>query len=116
VDPRGDLVPLRVTAELPTITHSARQQTAPALGWPAAAGDAFELLWDVHAELRDTGWEPVEAAHLVPDQWVRYLPYTTLNPAQAHAAPTVLDSNQHVVVTAPTGAGNSFACRVCSAR
>jgi len=104
VGPRGDLVPLRVTAELPAI----RRQSAPALGWPAAAArDAFELLWDVHAEPQDTGWAPVDAAHLVPEQWVRYLPYATLNPAQAHAAPTVRGSGQHVVVPAPTGAGTT---------
>ncbi len=108
VGPRGDLVPLRVTAELSASTSSARSQTAAALGWPAAAArDAFEELWDVHAGPRDTGWERVDAAHLVPDQWVRYLPYPTLNPAQAHAAPLVLDSGQHVVVTAPTGAGKT---------
>lgn len=108
VGPQGDLVPLRVMAELPAITNSARSQTAAALGWPAAAArDAFEMLWDVHAEPRDTGWEAVDAAHLVPEQWVRYLPYTTLNPAQAHAAPTVLGSSRHVVVTAPTGAGKT---------
>ena len=105
---RGNLVPLRATAELPAITHSARHQSAPALGWPAAAArDAFELLWDVHAQPRDTGWEPVEAAHLVPEPWVPYLPYTTLNPAQAQAVPTVLDTRGHVVVTAPTGAGKT---------
>lgn len=108
VGPRGDLVPLRARAELPAITHSARHQIAPALGWPAAAArDAFELVWDIHAEPQDTGWEPLEAAHLVPEQWVRYLPYSTLNPAQAHAAPAVLDTGGHVVVTAPTGAGKT---------
>jgi ATP-dependent DNA helicase len=104
VGPQGALVPLRVTAELPAV----RRQSAPARGWPAAAArDAFELLWDVHVEPQDTAWAPVDTAHLVPEQWVRYLPYATLNPAQAHAAPTVLDSGQHVVVTAPTGAGKT---------
>ncbi|MGH3888793.1 MAG: DEAD/DEAH box helicase [Pseudonocardiaceae bacterium] len=106
VSPQGDLVPLRVMAELPA--NSARGQTGPALGWPAAAArDAFEMLWDVHAGPPDIGWEPVNAAHLVPDGWVRYLPYTTLNPAQAHAVPAVLGSSRHVVVTAPTGAGKT---------
>jgi ATP-dependent DNA helicase len=108
VGPQGDLVSLRVTAELPAITNSARHPAAPALGWPAvAARDAFEMLWDVHAEPQDSGWERVDAAHLVPDQWVRYLPHTTLNPAQAHAVPVVLGSSRHVVVTAPTGAGKT---------
>lgn len=51
VGPQGDLVALRVTAELPAITNAARHQSAPTLGWSAAAArDAFEKLWDVHAE------------------------------------------------------------------
>ena len=63
VGPQGAVVPLRVTVELPAI----RRQSAPALGWPAAAArDAFELLWDVHVEPQDTAWAPVDAAHLVP--------------------------------------------------
>ncbi len=108
VGPQGQLVPLRVTAELPAITNTVRHQTTPVLGWPAAAArDAFELMWDVHAEPQDFGWEPVDAAHLVPDEWGQYLPYPTLNPVQAPAVPTVLATKAHVVLTAPTGAGKT---------
>lgn len=108
VGPRGGLVPLQVRAELPAMTKPARNQNVPVLGWPAAAArDAFEMLWDVHAEPWDPDWEPVDAAHLVPEGWVRYLPYGALNPAQAHAVPVVLSTSGHVVVTAPTGAGKT---------
>ncbi len=72
----------------------------------AAARDAFELVWLAH-EPTDDDAAPVPAADLVPPEWVDYLPFPTLNPAQAHAAPAVLGGDEHLVVTAPTGAGKT---------
>lgn len=109
VGEQGQLAPLRVTAEFSANANPARQQTSPAMGLSAAAArDAFEILWDTHAQPHDTGWQPVHAAGLVPNEWLPYLPYPTLNPAQANAVPTILHSRQHVVVTAPTGAGKTM--------
>lgn len=104
----GTLAPLRAFAELTTATNPAKHRTAPATGLAAAAArDAFELMWGTHLTPGDPHWQPVPAADLVADDWLPYLPYTTFNPAQAQAAPIVLDGSGHVVVTAPTGAGKT---------
>ncbi len=103
------LAPLRVKAELPLITNSARHRSTAATGWHAAAArDAYEMLWDTYAQPPDASWAPVDAADLVPEAWLPYLPYSALNPAQAQAAPAVLGTRGHVVVTAPTGAGKTM--------
>jgi len=108
VGEHGELVPLRVMAELSAITKPVRHRTSPTLGrLAAAARDAFEMMWDTHADPHDIGWERIDAAEVVPAEWLPYLPYPTLNPAQAQAAPAVLDGRGHVVVTAPTGAGKT---------
>lgn len=109
VGERGQLGPLRATAELLAITNPAQHQVSPAMGAAAAAArDAFEMLWQTHAEPHGTAWDPVPAASLVPEEWLPYLPYQTLNPAQANAAPTVVTGRGHVVVTAPTGSGKTM--------
>ncbi|MFL6142179.1 MAG: DEAD/DEAH box helicase [Labedaea sp.] len=108
VGERGALAPLWASAELLAVTNPARHRTTPLAAWSAAAArDAFEMMWDAHAQPPDTGWEPVPAAALVPEQWLQYLPFAGFNPAQAQAAPVVLGGRQHVVVTAPTGAGKT---------
>jgi len=71
------------------------------------ARDAFEAVWDAHGPADVPEVEHVPAADLVPAKWLEYLPFPTLNPAQAHAAPAVLGSSEHLVITAPTGAGKT---------
>jgi helicase len=108
VGDHGGLVPLRATADLAVVTNAAKHRTAPATGPAAAAArDAFEMMWDTHLEPHDTSWEPVPAAGMVPEAWLPYLPHSTLNPAQAQAAPIVLGGSGHMVVTAPTGSGKT---------
>jgi helicase len=72
------------------------------------ARDAFEKIWDTHTEI-DPPESPVflPAADVVPAAWLDYLPFPQLNPAQAQAAPAVLSSPEHLVITAPTGAGKT---------
>jgi helicase len=108
VGKHGTLAPLRAIAELATTTNSAKHRTSPSTGLAAAAArDAFEIMWDTHLVPHDPHWRPVLAADHVANEWLPYLPHTTFNPAQAQAAPIVLNGDGPVVVTAPTGAGKT---------
>ncbi|WP_261340694.1 DEAD/DEAH box helicase [Lentzea guizhouensis] len=110
VDPAyGTLAPLRVTPSLTGMAGMVAEPAKPLLDAQArAARDAFELLWDLHEPVDEAAApQPVPAERLVPRDWLRFLPYATLNPAQAQACPAVVDGDRHVVVTAPTGAGKT---------
>ncbi|WP_199439941.1 DEAD/DEAH box helicase [Umezawaea beigongshangensis] len=75
----------------------------------AHARDAFEHVWAAHDPALDSPEPPrhAPAEEFVPRAWLDYLPFPTLNPAQAQAAPVVVDGDGHVVITAPTGAGKT---------
>ncbi|MBH1934143.1 DEAD/DEAH box helicase [Streptomyces sp. AV19] len=67
---------------------------------------AFEALWEAQEAGREI--PPSEEPNdLVPPSWLPFLPYPTLNPAQAQAAPHVLRRDEHTLVVAPTGAGKT---------
>jgi superfamily II DNA or RNA helicase len=73
-----------------------------------AARLAFEMLWDLHEPVNpDDVPDPVPAARFVPPDWARFLPFPVLNPAQAQAAPHLVDGDSHLLITAPTGAGKT---------
>lgn len=94
-------------------------QTTPALGHstdlPAHAEQeavdyataAFTATWDALSEPLDTNPTFTDASTLVPVHWLSYLPFPTLNPAQAQTAPVITGTDRSVVVTAPTGAGKT---------
>ncbi|KOV82478.1 DEAD/DEAH box helicase [Nocardia sp. NRRL S-836] len=105
----GSLAQLRVTPSLTGMAGLVAEPAAPLDGADArAARDAFELLWELHEPVdRTVAPQPVPAEELVPRDWLRFLPYSTLNPAQAQACPSIVDGDGHVVVTAPTGAGKT---------
>ncbi len=65
------------------------------------------MVWQTHQDDRLGVWTPVEAAEIVPAEWLPHLPHPTLNPAQAEAIPHVLRTGRHLVVAAPTGAGKT---------
>ena len=70
-----------------------------------ASTAAFSIAWDaLSAEVTQVEYE--DAAKHVPDDLAAYLPYPTVNPAQAQAAPYVM-GDKPVVVVAPTGAGKT---------
>lgn len=71
------------------------------------AKDSFALLWDDQADESEPRSRPVNTADVVPGEWLRYLPHDTLNPAQAEAAPHLLDGLEHLMVVAPTGSGKT---------
>lgn len=86
-------------------------------GHPAQiARDAFDLVWQSHTPLDNAHTEPVPVEQVVPADWVRYLPHSTVNPAQAQAIPYVLDSDDHLIVVAPTGAGKTVIGMVAALR
>ncbi|GAB2980182.1 DEAD/DEAH box helicase [Saccharothrix stipae] len=85
------------------------QRCEPVVGEGArAARLAFEVLWDLHEPV-DPGTvpDPVPVGRYVPADWARFLPFPVLNPAQAQAAPHLVDGDSHLLITAPTGAGKT---------
>lgn len=71
------------------------------------ATDAFAQAWDALSTEPDTEPRYEAASDHVPAPWLAYLPFPTLNPAQAQGASHLVDSDQSVIVTAPTGAGKT---------
>ncbi|NRQ34593.1 DEAD/DEAH box helicase [Nonomuraea sp. NN258] len=109
VGAEGETLPLSVATALTRADGTVITWGAQVLEQPAYdARDAFEKIWDSHEEpgLVDPP-RLVPAADLVPASWLSYLPFERLNPAQAQAAPVVLNSSDHLVITAPTGAGKT---------
>ncbi|MEU4443293.1 DEAD/DEAH box helicase [Actinosynnema sp. NPDC050801] len=87
----------------------APQRCEPVVGEGArAARLAFGMLWDLHEPV-DPGAvpDPVPVGRFVPADWARFLPFPVLNPAQAQAAPHLVDGDSHLLITAPTGAGKT---------
>lgn len=72
-----------------------------------AQTDAFHLAWDALSTPPDRNPVYTPATEFVPQHWVQYLPFASLNPAQAEAAPALLGTSP-VVVVAPTGAGKTL--------
>lgn len=71
-----------------------------------ASTEAFQKTWDTLGTplTAETPYTPAEG--LVPDDWIEYLPFPTLNPAQVQALPHVTGDGSAFIV-APTGAGKT---------
>jgi helicase len=90
----------------------------------AAAKDAFLLMWRDGAPVgRSAPAEATEATEaatpantLVPAELVPFLPYRTLNQAQAEVVPEILGHDQNLLVVAPTGAGKTVMGMVAALR
>lgn len=67
---------------------------------------AFQIVWDALSTPADRNPVYTPASEFIPDSWVPYLPFPTLNPAQAEAAPAILGDKPCMIV-APTGAGKT---------
>ncbi|WP_338064007.1 DEAD/DEAH box helicase [Streptomyces noursei] len=96
----------------PVRTFSAKgspMPPAPVAGPGAhAARDAFAAQWDALEDLPAADDVPyIPVTDLVPEDWAGLLPYPTFNPAQTDAVPAVMDSDDHLIVVAPTGAGKT---------
>lgn len=70
-----------------------------------SAKDAFHMLWETTEPIGEHASGAVE--NFVPEGWRRYLPYPTFNPAQVAAIPHIMETLEHLVVVAPTGAGKT---------
>ncbi len=57
-----------------------------------------------------------EASQVVPRALLPLLPHTRLNPLQSAATPVVLDTDRHLLVVAPTGAGKTVIGQVAVLR
>ncbi|WP_440900093.1 DEAD/DEAH box helicase, partial [Actinosynnema sp.] len=99
--------PLRATAHLSEVGGVVAEACEPVAEDAAlAARLAFQVVWDLHEPPGPTP-PPAPTAELVPEHWLPYLPFPVLNPAQAQAAPAIVDTDEHLLVTAPTGAGKT---------
>lgn len=72
-----------------------------------AAGAAFDTLWEMQVTADAPAQADAPLDEFVPESWVGYFPYPTLNPAQRQAVPEILGNEENVVVVAPTGAGKT---------
>ncbi|NUT50423.1 MAG: DEAD/DEAH box helicase, partial [Saccharothrix sp.] len=104
-----DVSATAATAWLSEVGGVVPQRCEPVVGDGArAARLAFEVLWDLHEPVDPADVpDPVPASRFVPDGWARFLPFPVLNPAQAQAAPHLVDGDSHLLITAPTGAGKT---------
>jgi helicase len=108
VAPGGGIGALTVYTEAVRAGGEGRDRRAHREGGPAAvARDAFDALWQAQDARGRPSTEQVPVGELVPASWVPYLPYPSFNPAQAEAAPLVLEGAEHLLVVAPTGAGKT---------
>lgn len=77
--------------------------------------DAFGQTWDALSVPVEVSPHYEDAAAHLPSDWVPYLPFPTLNPAQVEALPAVL-SGRGVIVCAPTGAGKTVIGMIAALR
>src|SRR5229473_4882537 len=99
--------PLAASAALSTLVRAVGQRAVTRTGGAAeAARDAFDLVWQAHTGGGQVAAACAAADH-VPAEWLSYLPFPELNPAQVEAAPQVAAGAGHVLVVAPTGAGKT---------
>jgi helicase len=71
------------------------------------AAAAFDVMWDAHSAEFGPDWTATPAAAIVPAELARFLPFSSLNPAQAQALPEILGHEENLLVVAPTGAGKT---------
>lgn len=72
-----------------------------------ASTDAFAQTWDALSAPMDTKNPYVSAVGHVPEDWLPFLPFPSLNPAQMETLDAVMGDGS-VMVVAPTGAGKTM--------
>lgn len=118
VGPAGGLVPVVASAWLSEVGGLVPDRCDPVGGDGAlAALLAFEVLWDLHEPVDPaTVPDSTPADRLVPAEWLPFLSFPLLNPAQSQAAPHILDTDEHLLVAAPTGAGKTTIGKLAALR
>lgn len=99
-----------VQADYPDVLINASHITPPGEYSTAdvveASAAAFSITWDaLSAEMTQVEYESADKH--IPAELAQYLPYPTVNPAQAQAAPYIM-GDRPVMVVAPTGAGKTI--------
>jgi helicase len=86
------------------------------------AREAFHLMWQdgepvgMQPSAEATEATTTPAGTLVPAELAPFLPYRTLNQAQAEVVPEILGHDQNLLVVAPTGAGKTVMGMVAALR
>lgn len=75
--------------------------------WVEASKSAFAITWDSLTIPPEPNPVYAQAIEHVPADWVPFLTYPTLNPAQVQAMPHIR-SAENLIVVAPTGAGKTI--------
>lgn len=72
------------------------------------AQEAFEATWEALSRPVEANPTYRDAHDFLPADWITYLPFPTLNPAQVEAAPHIVDpAHRNLFVVAPTGTGKT---------
>ncbi|MEO6091047.1 MAG: DEAD/DEAH box helicase [Umezawaea sp.] len=118
VGPDGRLGPVVAAAWLAEVGGLVPDRCDPVGGDGAlAALLAFEMLWDLHEPVDPaTVPDSMPAERLVPAEWLPFLTFPLLNPAQSQAAPHILDTDEHLLIAAPTGAGKTTIGKLAALR
>ncbi|WNV86265.1 DEAD/DEAH box helicase [Umezawaea sp. Da 62-37] len=118
VGPGGRLAPVTAGAWLSEVGGLVPDRCDQVVGDGAlAAMLAFEVLWDLHEPVDPaTVPDSTPADRLVPPEWLPFLTFPLLNPAQSQAAPHILDTDEHLLIAAPTGAGKTTIGKLAALR
>ena len=118
IGPDGVLAPVVAAAWLSEVGGLVPDRCDPVGGDGAlAALLAFEMLWDLHEPIDPaTVPDSMPAEQLVPAEWLPFLTFPLLNPAQSQAAPHILDTDEHLLIAAPTGAGKTTIGKLAALR
>ena len=118
VGPDGRLAPVVAGAWLSELGGLVPDGCDPVTGDGALASLlAFEVLWDLHEPVDPaTVPDSTPAERLVPQEWLPFLSFPLLNPAQSQAAPHILNTDEHLLIAAPTGSGKTTIGKLAALR
>jgi helicase len=111
-------------AQLRQVKYLLEDEFITASRYHQVARDAFALMWQdaepagipESQKLTESTGTTTLALALVPPELAPFLPYPTLNQAQAEVVPEILGHDKNLLVVAPTGAGKTVLGMVAALR